>query len=423
MAVGKPGKKSIGGNTSMGNGPKTPDNKRKSLQKPTPAPTSAAKKPAPVTPMAKKDASPDKKPQGISHQLSKVSEQSKGIKKGHQGKGKNQGPNKQQHNKAQKGGAPGSPQKQQGNKKPPGHHGSKKNRRQRLQAKLSSKERSPMSQSRALKAEQELNKTSSRILLVRLPDTPFTAELVKTWSPNIENALFPKPVDPRTFLIVMKPDTNVKKEIETLKKVTFGGGKLVVEERKPESNYEGKAGENVSPSDLIDPYTLYVTNLDESVTRDELKDLFPKATTIMNPKKHNPRVAATGSGTKFCFVGFDTAEDALAAFKTSFNKEFKGGKFLVMRFRRVARNEIKKEAAAAATPAKRKAEDKQEKTADNKKSKVVKEEPKEEVADDDEDEDDDEDDDEDAAEIDDDDDSEDDEDDDDEDDDDDDDDE
>lgn len=105
---------------------------------------------------------------------------------------------------------------------------------------MSAKPRSPLSQSRAFKAEQEMNKSSSnRVLLVKLPDQSVTNDLVKSWSSSIENAMFPKSIEPRSFLLVLKPDTNVKKEIETLKKVSFGGGKLTVEERK-QTDFDGK---------------------------------------------------------------------------------------------------------------------------------------------------------------------------------------
>lgn len=103
---------------------------------------------------------------------------------------------------------------------------------------MSAKARSPLSQARAFKAEQEMNKTSSRILLVKLPDQAVTNDMVKSWSPSIENAMFPKSIEPRSFLLVMKPDANIKKEIDTLKKISFGNGKLSVEERK-QTEFEG----------------------------------------------------------------------------------------------------------------------------------------------------------------------------------------
>jgi hypothetical protein len=62
--------------------------------------------------------------------------------------------------------------------------------------------------------------------------------MVMGWSSNIENAMFYKAIEPRSFLVVLKPDANVKKEIEILKKVSFGAGKLIVQERQ-HTDYEG----------------------------------------------------------------------------------------------------------------------------------------------------------------------------------------
>jgi len=201
---------------------------------------------------------------------------------------------------------------------------------------------------------------------------------------------------------VLKPDANIKKEIETLKKISFGTGKLSVEERK-QTEFEGRKGsEGLTAADFIDPYTLYLTNLDEAVTRGELQTLFTEAKTVMNPRKHNPRVTGAGTATKFAFVGFETAEAALEGFKMCFNKKFVNDKFIVVRFRRVGKSEISagKEEKKVEGAAKRKAEDESTpvvkgqpaKKDDAKKSKLIKDEPKE-VADSDEEEDDDEEDD------------------------------
>lgn len=412
----KPGKKSFGGNTSVGGAsvtPKTPDNKRKSLPKPAPTtPIATNKKPAPApanpSPKKEKVASPEKKPVlkqgGISAQLAKVSDKSKSINKSNKKNRNKQNRNKK--DKAQGGGPGGQPKSNQQGKQAVGKV-SKKNRRQRLQAKMSAKARSPLSQARAFKAEQEMNKTSSRILLVKLPDQAVTNDMVKSWSPSIENAMFPKSIEPRSFLLVMKPDANIKKEIDTLKKISFGNGKLSVEERK-QTEFEGKkATEGLTATDFIDPYTLYLTNLDEAATRGDLQELFPSAKTVMNPRKHNPRVTGAGTATKFAFVGFDTADAALEGFKMCFNRKFVNDKFIVVRFRRVGKSEVsavksegdKKPVVATEGAGKRKAEESspikgqplKKEDASAKKSKLIKVEPKDE---DDEDEDDDDDEDE-----------------------------
>jgi hypothetical protein len=243
-----------------------------------------------------------------------------------------------------------------------------------------------------------LNESHGRVFHVRLPDPLLTVDEIKGWSKSIETALFPKPIEPRTFLLVLKPDVkDVKKEIESLKKAKFNGKPIEIEEKRESVSTD----ETKSTADLIDPYTLYVTNLDESVGKTEVRELFPTAKTVLNPRKHNPRVSGGGSGTKFCFVSFATAEEALSAFKGNFNKVFKGGKGVVLRFRRVSKSEaaqakaeakkgdvavvksdVKKEVVAkkeAASPAKK-----------AKQAKPIKEEPKDDDDEDDDDDDEDE---------------------------------
>ena len=136
---------------------------------------------------------------------------------------------------------------------------------------------------RALALEKELMSTS-RVFTVKLPDPVITEDLIKTWSSKIESTIFSKPVEPRQFLVVFKPDADVKKEVQALRNVSIGGGKLTVEEKS-----EGDPHATVT-ADLIDPYTIYVTNLDEKVNREALQKQFNKSTSIMNPRKHSPKL-------------------------------------------------------------------------------------------------------------------------------------
>lgn len=64
--------------------------------------------------------------------------------------------------------------------------------------------------------------------MVKIADPPITESIVKSWNPTIEAAVFSKPVEPRQFLVIFKHDTNVKKEVEALKKVSFAGAKITV---------------------------------------------------------------------------------------------------------------------------------------------------------------------------------------------------
>jgi len=330
------------------------DNKRK-------APGQGRPTPQKMTKFAPK---PKQSPQGISANLNRGKPPMKVEVVQGEGKGKKNGAAKPEQkaplqkldqkskaiNKGKNQGKPAG-QSQQKQKKNQQVKGKKKNRFQRLQAKLSKHVRTKESCQRALEAEQKLN-SGGRVFTVKLPDPLINQEIVSKWSSNIESTVFNKPIEPRHFLVVFKPGTDIKKELQALRSVNFNGGKLTVEEKAEGDHHL------TSSVDLIDPFTLYVTNLEENVTRDILRTTFPKASNIMNPRRHNPKINVTG---KFAFVAFETAEDALEAF-TSNNSTVVEGKSLVMRFRRVAQNEklgadeaakagkeIKKEAA---TPAK-----------------------------------------------------------------------
>jgi len=95
------------------------------------------------------------------------------------------------------------------------------------------------------------------------------------------------------------------------------------------------------------PYTFfffcrYVTNIPDEMTREQLKEVFPSATQISNPRRHNPKLK---SPTKYAFVSFDEASEALEAFRTSYNKQVGSGDdkiCLILRYRRVSFQEINK---------------------------------------------------------------------------------
>jgi len=117
------------------------------------------------------------------------------------------------------------------------------------------KVRTPQSCARALKAEQELSSTQGRILKITIPDPVITSEAARGWSNSIETVLFAKPMEPRSFTVVLQAGANVKKEIEKLTKVVVGNGKLTVKEHNPaELGHTG--GHTKDPAELIDPYTL-----------------------------------------------------------------------------------------------------------------------------------------------------------------------
>jgi len=129
-----------------------------------------------------------------------------------------------------------------------------KNRSQRLQAKMNNRERSAADCARALDAEKELNMKDGRIFKVHLPDPVITQEDVLKWSRGIQSVSFPRPVEPRSFLVVFKSGSIVSKEITKLSKVKFGGKPLVIDERSVVG--DTKKSSESDQVDLMDPYTL-----------------------------------------------------------------------------------------------------------------------------------------------------------------------
>ncbi|ODN03588.1 Protein painting of fourth [Orchesella cincta] len=319
-----------------GGGAKGPQNKGK------PGDNSPTKQ-QPQTPKQNKQSPQQQKPQGISAKLSKKSPGPKTEQNGN-----SKPPLKQLDAKSKAIAKPDNQANaaagQNRSIRKKNRKASNKNQMQRFNKKISEKIRTPQSCARALKAEQELTSTQGRILKITLPDPVVTHDSAKGWSNAIETVLFARPVEPRSFTVVLQAGANVKKEIEKLSKVAVGNGKLTVKEHNPaELGHTG--GHNKDPADLIDPYTLYVTNLPESINKPELEELF-KGATVTSPRKHNPKM---GTSSKFAFVAFETAEAALTAFKENFNKKV-DGKSIIMRFRRLSPAE-QKQSQVKETPA------------------------------------------------------------------------
>jgi len=210
------------------------------------------------------------------------------------------------------------------------------NRYQRFQNRLNAKVRTPQACARAYKAEQELSASQGRVVKITLPDPVITPDVVNSWSNGIENIIFGKTLAPRQFTVVLKAGVNMKKELEKFNKIAVGNGKIVAKEQDP-ADLGHTGGKSLKdPSELIDPYTLYVTNLPDTMSKEELHELFPGSSGNA-PKKHNPK---QGNPCKYAFVSFETPEAALTALKENFNKTVEG-KSLVMRFRRLNHSDLK----------------------------------------------------------------------------------
>lgn len=124
---------------------------------------------------------------------------------------------------------------------------------------------------------------------------------------------------------VLKEDSNIDEVVATLEKIPFGQGFLSVELKKQrEDNLE------VSPKD-IDPYTLYVGNLPLNVTKAGIKSHFKDCTRldIGHPQQMK--------NTRYAFVRFSNVDDAIRAYKSTFNTLY-DSRSMIVRFRRMNGN-------------------------------------------------------------------------------------
>lgn len=148
------------------------------------------------------------------------------------------------------------------------------------------KQRKPMSQSypsrpwnredaeRALKTENEYNKTvKAQSLIIKFPDPDLNKDIVRLFHPGIQNIHFQSPSGPRYCFIQMAENVNIDDAIKELEKIQFGTGHLKVERKSLRDE------DNPMPEE-IDPYTLYIGNLPESVNVNEVKSKFPTAARV-----------------------------------------------------------------------------------------------------------------------------------------------
>ncbi|XP_011052082.1 PREDICTED: protein PFC0760c-like isoform X1 [Acromyrmex echinatior] len=177
------------------------------------------------------------------------------------------------------------------------------------------KQRKPMSQSyvnkpwnredaeRALRIESEYNmknKVNAQSLIIKFPDTDLNKDIVSKFHSDILNIHFQNPCGPRYCSIQMAEDVNIDEAIKELEKIKFGVGYLKVEKKilRDEDNPEE-----------IDPYTLFIGNLPESVKTSEIKSKFPKAQDEETRKMKN---------TRNILMRYNSVDDAISDYKQAY---------------------------------------------------------------------------------------------------------
>lgn len=114
------------------------------------------------------------------------------------------------------------------------------------------------------------------------------------------------------------PDTVIK----DLNRQRFGDSYITAEYKK-----DREEDQNVGPND-IDPLTLYVGNLAQDITKEDMVRTYPKVRRI------DIGYAKKMKYTRYAFVSFSTVPDAIEAFKKTHHTEMYS-KSLIVRFRRL----------------------------------------------------------------------------------------
>ncbi|VVC40987.1 RNA recognition motif domain [Cinara cedri] len=174
---------------------------------------------------------------------------------------------------------------------------------------------------KAIAAEIELRTPKkNKQIMIRFPDHEITKQIVQNFHSDIKSVHFHTSYNPRYCYVQVQPNANIENVAHELNETIFQHEKLCVEIK--ESEYKEKPA-----PESIDPYTLYLGNLSTSITSNAVKDEFPKATRV------DIGFAKKIKFTRYAFIKFLNAEDAINAFKEKYNLVI-DSRSVVLRFRR-----------------------------------------------------------------------------------------
>ncbi|KRT86606.1 RNA binding protein, partial [Oryctes borbonicus] len=203
-------------------------------------------------------------------------------------------------------------------------------------SKSSKKKKKPLSQSlpsriswtyeeaaNALNLEKEYNKRSkSHSLIIKFPDAELNKEIVTKFNPAIENVHFQQPSTARFCFVTLKETANPEEVISQLNEQKFGSGHLIAEYKR-----DREEDLNIGPDD-IDPLTLYVGNLSQEITKDDL------ISTFAGSRRIDIGYAKKMKYTRYAFISFTCVADAIKGFYKARDTQLHS-KSLIVRFRRL----------------------------------------------------------------------------------------
>ncbi|CAG9832057.1 unnamed protein product, partial [Diabrotica balteata] len=202
--------------------------------------------------------------------------------------------------------------------------------------KLAKKKKKPLSQvvpqkrdwslaeaRKALEVEKECNKNSKRQgLIIKFPDIELNRDIVSNFHSSIDSVHFQQPSTPRYCFITLRESADPETVIRQLNQIPFGLGYLTAEFKKDREDEQ-----NLQPSD-IDPLTLYVGNLAQEITKEDIIKTYPKQ------KRIDIGYAKKMKYTRYAFVSFYNVDDAVEAFQNTHSAQLYS-KSLIVRFRRL----------------------------------------------------------------------------------------
>jgi hypothetical protein len=175
----------------------------------------------------------------------------------------------------------------------------------------------------ALSVEKEYNKRyKNHSLIIKFPDLELNRDIVSKFHPSIENVHFQQPSTPRFCFVTLQETADAEAVINSLNKIKFGGGYLTAEYKK-----DREEDQNIGPED-IDPCTLYVGNLAQEITKEDMVKTYPKGRRI------DIGYAKKMKYTRYAFVSFKNVTDSIEAFKKTHSTQMYS-KSLIVRFRRL----------------------------------------------------------------------------------------
>ncbi|XP_044266207.1 protein painting of fourth [Tribolium madens] len=175
----------------------------------------------------------------------------------------------------------------------------------------------------ALNVEKEYNKRyKNHSLIIKFPDQELNRDIVSKFHPTIENVHFQQPSTPRFCFVTLQESADAESVISALNKIKFGEGYLTAEYKK-----DREEDQNIGPED-IDPCTLYVGNLAQEITKEDMVKTYPLSRRI------DIGYAKKMKYTRYAFVSFKNVSESIEAFKRTHSTQMYS-KSLIVRFRRL----------------------------------------------------------------------------------------